>query len=130
MITVTVTRIGEFQNATFGVLSIEGRPLFVTLEDAWRNNEKMVSCIPKGKYKLTAHTSPKFGKCYLVNDVPNRSHILIHAGNTHHDTLGCILIGQMFNPDGQQSSILQSRSAMQKFMQLMSNKETAEIEIK
>lgn len=130
MAKLTLTRIGEFKNATYGVLSINGRPLFTTLEDAWRNNEKLVSCIPKGTYKLRRHQSPRFGECFMVLDVPNRSHILIHAGNTHVDTHGCILLGLMYAVDGQDGGIVSSRAAVQKFMQILTGIDKAEIEIK
>jgi hypothetical protein len=127
---LTLVRIGEYQDATFGALSIDGRPYFTTLEDKWRNNEKMVSCIPKGKYKIAAHRSPKFGECYQVLNVPNRSHILIHAGNTHVDTHGCILLGLTFSTEGDQAKILSSRAAIAKFMQLLSGELEADLEVR
>ncbi len=34
---------------------------------------------------------------YLLQDVPNRSSIMIHIGNTLSDTSGCILLGKSFN---------------------------------
>ena len=77
---------------------------FKTLELPWRNNEPRVSRIPAGTYKLIKHHSPKFGACYWVQDVPNRSEILIHPGNYHTQILGCILPGKAhidINGDGQ-----------------------------
>lgn len=130
MIQVTLTRVGEFQDATYGVLSVDGRPMFVTLEDAWRNNDKMVSCIPKGTYKLRRHQSPKFGECFMVMDVPNRTHILIHAGNTHKDTHGCILLGQNFKTEGSEACILVSRPAVAKFMDLLKKVDEATLEVR
>jgi hypothetical protein len=121
---VKLTRIGEYKDAMFGVLSINGRPVCVTLEDLWKNNQPTVSCIPKGKYKLTWHISPKFGQCYLVNDVPGRSHILIHAGNSAGDTHGCILLGLMFG----EGRITSSRAAIELFHSLM-NEESGELEV-
>ncbi|WP_353745275.1 DUF5675 family protein [Culturomica sp.] len=52
------------------------------------------TAIPLGLYRLKFHDSPRFGpsKIYL-SDVPHRSGILIHAGNTPSDTTGCILVG-------------------------------------
>lgn len=109
-------RVAESDNTTFGVLLVDGAPQFVTAEDLWRDNEKQVSCIPKGKYTIRRHTSPKFGLCYIVDNVPERSHILIHAGNTHRDTHGCILIGLQFGVLAGESAILRSKDAMVLFM--------------
>jgi hypothetical protein len=108
---VKLVRIGEYNDATYGALLVDGKPICVTLEDAWKANQRMISCIPKGKYPLTWYTSPKFGNCYLVNNVPKRSHILIHAGNSSDDTHGCILLGLMYG----QSKIVSSRAAIDLF---------------
>ena len=124
-----ITRISEYDGATYGVLSLDDKPMFVTLEDAWRNNAHGISCIPKGVYKCQQHKSPKFGNCYHVLDVPERSEILIHAGNTHEDTSGCILVGLMFGALGTHHAILSSRSAMAAFLTQMRNVKECELEI-
>jgi hypothetical protein len=103
--------------------------MFVTLEDKWRNNEKMISCIPKGKYKIQRHQSPHFGECFKVLDVPNRSEILIHAGNTQKDTNGCILLGLMYGTIGTTAAILSSRAAIANFMTEMIKVDEAELEV-
>ena len=126
---LTVRRITEYQNATYGVLLIDGKPSFVTLEDAWKDNAKQVSCIPTGTYKIVRHKSPKFGKTYKVLDVPDRSDILIHAGNTHEDTQGCILVGLMFGVLGAQTAILSSRTAFEALLNELKDVKEAELEI-
>lgn len=126
-----LVRVTEHENATHGVLCIDGSPELVTLEDAWRANERMISCIPEGKYKLRRHRSPKFGLCYQVADVPERSEILVHAGNTHHDTHGCILIGMRyckFAMAGKtESGIAESKKAMAYLITLLST--TPEVDL-
>lgn len=67
-----------------------------SLELPWKNNQNYISCIPTGEYTAVKHISPKFGECFWLQDVPNRSEILIHKGNFHYDILGCILIGKDF----------------------------------
>jgi hypothetical protein len=87
---------------------------FFTLELPWKNNERRVSCIPKGSYKLKLHTSPKFGKCFWVNDVPNRDAILIHPANYTRQLLGCIAVGldhKDIDKDGE-LDLTSSRKAM------------------
>ncbi len=127
MKTLRLIRVTEHAGATFGVLCINEAPEFVTVEDAWRDNETKVSCIPVGRYKIVRHKSPRFGAVYKVLDVPNREHILIHAGNTHRDTEGCILLGMQYGKVGPDSAILASRSAFLQFMELM--KDTPEAQL-
>lgn len=76
-----------------------------TIELPWRNNERTVSCIPAGIYRTVRYTSPKYGQCFWLQDVPGRSEILIHHGNyagsrNPHtgtpDTRGCILPGDSY----------------------------------
>lgn len=129
MKTLKLVRVSEYKDATLGVLCINARPMFVTLEDRWFDNEKQISCIPAGKYTIRLHDSPKFGKVYQVCDVPERSHILIHAGNTHHDTHGCILLGLMYGTVGTETAILSSRAALASFMTEMLGVGEATLEI-
>jgi hypothetical protein len=122
-----LVRVTEFNGATMGVLCINDAPEFVTLEEAWRDNERNVSCIPIGRYKIGLVNSPSRGMVYKVMDVPQRDHILIHAGNTHKDTQGCILLGVQFGRLGSDSAILASRVAMKQFMQMMKGIKEAEL---
>jgi hypothetical protein len=122
-----LVRVSEHDGATLGVLCIDDVPEFVTLEDAWRDNERQVSCIPVGRYVIKPKISPKFGSTWEVTDVPERSHILFHAGNTHKDTHGCILLGLQFGRLGNESAILASRSAFLQFLQKMSGNKEAQL---
>jgi hypothetical protein len=77
---------------------------FLTLP---KGDGKPGSAIPPGTYPVTLAPSPKFIALatkqpwflpYMntiphVNDIPGRSNILIHVGNTVEDTDGCILVG-------------------------------------
>ena len=65
-----------------------------TLEDPWLENAPNVSCIPLGTYDCIMSMSARFGKMMpqLLN-VPGRTGIRIHGGNTDADTEGCILLG-------------------------------------
>ena len=92
-----------------------------TLELPWRDNQRRVSCIPTGSYKARKHRSPRFGHCLWLQEVPNRSEILIHRGNYHKDILGCILIGKDLsdiNKDGY-LDVIDSRTAMYELMDKM-----------
>ena len=82
---------------TFGVLVLPERPLCVTLEDGWKDNQRNISCIPEGDYILDLeHISPKYGNVPLIVDVPDRDNCLFHWGNTKKHTQGCVLTGASF----------------------------------
>ena len=122
-----LVRVSEHNGATMGVLCVDDMPEFVTLEDAWRANERRISCIPVGRYKVMPRISPKFGRTWQVMDVPERDHILFHAGNTHKDTHGCILLGMQFGRIENESAILASKSAFNRFLDLLAG--TPEVEL-
>jgi hypothetical protein len=124
-----LVRVSEHSGATMGVLCIDDMPEFVTLEEAWRDNERNISCIPVGRYKLRPKVSPSRGRVWQVMNVPERDHILIHAGNTHKDTQGCILVGMQFGVLESEAAILASKSAFQRFMTLMAGTPEAELVI-
>lgn len=92
-----------------------------TLELPWKDNKQRISCIPVGTYRVIKHTSPKFGKCFWVQDIPNRSEVLIHKGNFYTDILGCILPGRDFidiNGDGY-LDVTSSADTMEDLLQIL-----------
>ncbi len=98
---LTLVRSGQLGTAMMGTLTATGVDIgkLHTLEHRWRDNKPNVSCIPAGTYKFVPHgwepNSPKkFKRVWRLEGVPGREAILIHAGNTVHDTQGCILAGQ------------------------------------
>lgn len=53
-----------------------------TLELPWRDNMPLYSCIPTGTYTVIWSRSPRFKRnMYLIDKVPGRSGIRIHAGS-------------------------------------------------
>ena len=85
------------KESTIGKLFINGESFCDTLENPYINNERNISCIPEGQYKvrlrLARESATRDYLHLLVQDVPNRSYILFHIGNTAKDTSGCILVG-------------------------------------
>ena len=103
-----------------------------SLELPWLDNQRRISCIPSGTYKARKHTSPRFGKSLWLQDVPNRSEILIHRGNFYTDILGCILIGKDLadiNKDGV-IDVTQSVKAINELMSYLNDLDAIMIEIK
>ena len=90
---VKLQRLDTNDAGTIGKLSVDGRFVCFAVERPWQGNARNISCIPAGRYDLAYVDSPKFGRRLEVKDVPDRTHILVHAGNWQCDTLGCILPG-------------------------------------
>ena len=65
----------------------------LTLELPWKNNIPSISCIPSRIYNAKKYESPSKGDVILLQDVPNRDFIEIHAGNFTRQIKGCILVG-------------------------------------
>jgi len=93
---VKLIRKRQDNTQTTGELWFENKRVAYTLELPWKENQRRVSCIPLGLYEVHEHQAPNYpkAKSYWVQNVPNRSEILIHYGNFHRDTKGCILVGK------------------------------------
>lgn len=108
---LTLKRINSSRECVLGVLELDDKEICKTLELPWRDNQKGISCIPAGEYKLSPYPSSRFGEVYIVNDVPNRTGILIHTGNTADDIQGCILVGDSYGKLNGKKAVLNSRQA-------------------
>lgn len=109
---LTLKRIAHNKGGTFGVLLNGDTPMCATLENEWKDNARNVSCIPTGTYMCYKYHSEKYPDVWALKDVPNRSAILIHAGNTHNDTRGCILVGERYGRISGESAVLRSGNAL------------------
>lgn len=67
-----------------------------TLELPYFYNQKKISSIPVGKYKVVKRISAKYGNHFHILDVPNRDYILIHQANYVRQLEGCVAVGNMF----------------------------------
>lgn len=75
-------------NALCGKLYIDGQPFCATLENA-------VKAIPTGFYPVRVTMSPLWKELLpILDNVPRRTGIRIHPGNTANDSEGCILVGE------------------------------------
>jgi len=118
---VELVRLEEnFDEGTFGVLKIDKKVFCMTLELPDRENEVSRSSIPVQQYICRRYNSPKFGETFMVENVPGRSFILFHPGNTDEDTEGCILLGErvgnLIGGNRKTRGILNSRVAFKWFM--------------
>lgn len=137
-----LTRIALRDTYTIGKLYVDGVYFCDTLEDKVRdinkngifdNGETKVhgrTAIPYGKYEVVWAYSPRFKRYAprLLN-VKSFAGVLIHAGNSHEDTDGCILLGQ----NKVTGKVINSKEFVNKLYPIIKNacqKGKVEIEIK
>lgn len=112
---ITIKRVSEIEDGTFGVVLADDVPFALSLERRWLNNKKGESCIPAGQYLCKRVISPRFGETFEVTNVLNRTHILFHKGNLDNDSHGCIIIGEEFGILYGKNAILSSRKGFSEF---------------
>lgn len=108
---------------TFGAMKIDKKLLCWTLEPRLYFNQPEVSAIPEGQYHVEQYYSNRFAQnLYRVVDVPGRSGIAFHAGNTAEDTSGCILLGTRLDSLGPERTrrVLSSGEALNLFHSTLS----------
>lgn len=96
-----------------------------TLELAWKDNARNISCIPADEYTVKWTYSPKFKRMmYLVMSVPNRDGIRMHPATYYKDLQGCIALGSAFkNIDmDSQLDIIHSGDTVKAFEERMNGK--------
>ena len=120
----TLSRLSHEEKQTLGIFTLyDGvEEIFgaAALELPDRNNRRSVSRICPGTYKCVRRWSEKYGWHYHILDVEGRSLILIHFGNYHTDTRGCILLGNAFvdlDKDGSRD-VTSSRKTMKRLLNL------------
>jgi len=108
--------------STIGELFLNGERFCYTLELPYRDNQRSISCIPAGEYnvrlRLARESATRDYLHLLVQEVPNRSYILFHRGNTAKDTRGCILVGQGSQQDVVHNSTLAMDLLMKEIINL------------
>jgi hypothetical protein len=129
MLELRLVRVSEFLGATHGILCYDDAPALCTLEEPWLSNKQRVSCIPTGAYHMVRVKSPKFGDTFEVTDVPGRSGILFHVGNTLDDTEGCILLGTRYGMLNGKAAVMNSTKAFLLFMGKMAQRQEAILRI-
>jgi hypothetical protein len=126
---IKIYRNWQDENQTLGSCTVYDdykKPLFsaLSLERGWRNNEKGVSCIPIGMYKVVLEYSNRFKTdLWEIKGVENRSECKFHAANYWYQLNGCIALGSRLadiNKDGY-NDITSSKNTMKAFHKALEN---------
>ena len=108
--------------STIGKLFINGEWMCDTLELPYKGNQRSISCIPEGQYKVRMRYPRESGtRDYLhllIKDVPNRDYILFHIGNKSTDSRGCVLVGIGTEQDFVKNSTLAMELLMKEILNL------------
>lgn len=106
---ITVNRFVNDGESTLSTVAVDNKFECFILEDEPRKVKIFGETrIPAGHYEVTAKTWGGFHQRYLrrfsfhqgvlwIRDIPGFQHILIHCGNDHEDTEGCLLPGMVAN---------------------------------
>ena len=122
---VVVWRKYRKADYTIGRVYIDGVFFCNSLEDTdralmqWQSVPEILAgkiqgktAIPAGNYKVTRTMSPRFKRMMAqIMNVKGFSGVRIHAGNSHEDTDGCILLGM----NTVKGKLTQSRAYVNKF---------------
>ena len=128
---VEIIRLEESEQwGTIGVLKVQKEVVCWTLEPPDRLNAPNRSSIPAQQYTAIRYNSPTFGETFMVTNVPGRSHILFHTGNTAQDTHGCIILGSEVGYLKSTKAVLESRKAFHTFMALMEGHDRFHLTVK
>ena len=135
-IKLTLDRLGDDTIQTMGSMAVmDGTNVLfacVTLELPFKDNKKMISCIPRNTtYPCRKRKSSKtFNYPHiLVQNVPNRSGICIHIINYSRQLKGCIGVGKNFadlDKDGLKD-ITSSKDTLEKLLSFLPDKFDIEI---
>ena len=118
---VTLERFSMTPTETLGLLKIVGTSFkVVTIERAWKDNQRNISCIPMGQYKMRNEMFNRGGyMSYTVMDVSNRTHIKFHTANKANQLQGCIAPGTELGILDNRLAVLNSGVAFEAFMAYM-----------
>jgi len=108
------------ESCTIGYLTYGDFSCF-TLELPDLDNQSFISCIPEGTYQFKTRLSNKNGFVLELQDVEDRTHIQLHAGNFTSQIHGCILVGDSLKDINQDSipDVTNSKSTLKKLLDLV-----------
>lgn len=124
---ITVDRFTSDNESTVSHISVDDKFVCFGLEDEFRAVKvPKETRIPAGTYEVALRTRGKHHQQYKqrfkeihrgmleILNVPGFTDILIHCGNTHTDTEGCLLVGTTAHTEPENMSVSSSGIAYRK----------------
>lgn len=108
-----------------------------TVEQPWNHNQAGHSCIPEGIYTLKQRRSAVVLKTtrgaytlgWEVTNVPDRTFIMLHPGNTMDDVEGCIAVGDQLGWVNAKWAVLNSRNTFSRLMDALGEPDSIQLRI-
>ncbi len=124
---VEIIRLEEnYDHGTFGVMKINKEVFCWTLEPRDEENAQNISSIPVQQYvckrvKTGLSSVLRLGldETFAICDVPGRTDVRFHPGNTDNHTLACILMGETLGKLRGDRAILNSGKTFLRFMNVL-----------
>ncbi|NMP33396.1 hypothetical protein HII17_17755 [Thalassotalea sp. M1531] len=126
---VMLERFAYTPNGVFGKIKMPEFECF-TVERPWLDNKPRESCIPEGEYAMKLGRYNRGGyPAYEILNVPNRTLIKVHVGNTIDDVVGCVALGKALGYLERKWAVTSSKKAFKEFMQTMAGEKECKIKI-
>lgn len=128
---IRLTRFAYLPWATLGkICHPELRLSWYTLELPWNDNIPRISCIPEGTYEVKPDQEGRFTGFPELQNVPNRTEIIIHPANWTSQLEGCIALGKRFEAGLGGTAVWESNVAHKEFIDTFGTEFTLEITVK
>lgn len=137
-----LARFDRLDEGVFGKLIFPDGWWCYTVERPWLDNKPNVSCIPDGVYYLGLRYSPtvqritrgRYSEGWEVQDVPDRTFIMVHPANWPTDLNGCIGVGKSYTSlqgrDGRlHKAVTASQATFDEVMRRMDDRSSWELDI-
>jgi hypothetical protein len=123
---------------TFGVWTMPSGFQCYTVERPWAGNKPFKSCIPEGVYTMKKRPSPvvertsrgRYSEGWEVTNVPERSYIMVHPGNTAADLEGCVAPGEALGYIEGKWAVTNSQAVFRRLMTELSTRSEWTIDIR
>lgn len=123
-------------SGVFGKLLVDDWHCY-TIERPWKQNQESESCIPEGIYRMGRResnvvkrtTNSEFLWGWEIQDVPDRTYIMLHPANWPDDLEGCIGVGDRFFWTAKGPMVSHSRKTFRELMGMLSLRMAWDIDI-
>jgi Family of unknown function (DUF5675) len=117
--TSVVRRLFQDADGLFGEWVLWDGSRVASLEPCWAENAPFLSAIPEGTYPLRRGIHHKDGSaCLVIQDVPGRDDVLVHAANWASQLEACMAPGEAISWMQGRRAVTNSKETLGRILQL------------